>query len=211
MTIAKRLQALKDKYGDPATIEEFSDLVPVMVNDILKTRVLIGFGWNLSYSPSVSNTHECPVGGVTNWGGRTENAPTGYPGWHGRIWVLYDKEFGSNRSEHSNSTLKQIRIHTGTGGYGAYNQTGGPWDYNLIMPHKWAPYSWDVRFFSDDWPLEKTMDEHKKARMLSVLRGESPLHPPRIIHYWYSKEVKEAIDERRTKTDAIGIDNLLTQ
>lgn len=201
MSMAKRLQALKDKYGDPATIEEFSDLVPVMVNDILKTRVLIGFGWNLSYSLSVSNTHHCPIGGVTNWGGRDENAPTGYPGWHGRIWVLYDREFQVGGPEHSSSALNQIRILTGTGGYGTYNQTGGPWDYNLIKSHKWAPYSWDVRFFSGDWPLEQTMAEHEKVRMLSMLRGENPPHYPKTIHYWYSDEVKdevrEAIKEQR--------------
>lgn len=197
MTMAKRLQAPKDRYGEPATIEEFSDLVPVMVNDILKTRALIGFGWNLSYSPNVSNSHDCPIGGVTNWGGRDENAPTGYPGWHGRIWVLYDRVFRVGGPEHISSALKQIRIHTGTGGYGTYNQTGGPWDYDLIKPHKWAPYSRDVRFFSADWPLEKTMAEYEKARMLSALRGENPLHKPKIIHYWYSDEVNKAIEEKR--------------
>jgi len=36
------------------------------------------------FSLSVSNTHDCPVGGVTNWGGQTKGAPRGYPGWSGR-------------------------------------------------------------------------------------------------------------------------------
>lgn len=34
------------------------------------------------FSERVSNTHRCPVGGVTNWGSRS-NFPRGYPGWEG--------------------------------------------------------------------------------------------------------------------------------
>ena len=36
------------------------------------------------FSDKVSNTHGCPIGGVTNW--RCEgNLPKGYPGWTGRF------------------------------------------------------------------------------------------------------------------------------
>jgi hypothetical protein len=41
------------------------------------------------YQANVSNSHHCPIGGVTNWGGRGQDSegkplPTGYPGWQGQ-------------------------------------------------------------------------------------------------------------------------------
>jgi len=37
-----------------------------------------------NFSDKVSNTHRCPIGGITNWGCRP-GKPRGYPGWEGRF------------------------------------------------------------------------------------------------------------------------------
>jgi len=115
-----------------------------------------GFGWNINRG-TVSNTHDCPINGVTNWGGRNDNAPTGYPGWHGRVWVRYAEKNSSGGSDPFPATL----TYPGTGGFGGYN---GPWErlYQDWYKHHrnkkkltYAEpqiYSWDYRFFDEDWP-----------------------------------------------------------
>jgi hypothetical protein len=74
--------------------------------------------FRLQYSDSVSNSHSCPVDGVTNWGGRVEGAPRGYPGWSGRAdWISeWPHKLGGHYP--SGQLLKGSRIHTGTGGGG---------------------------------------------------------------------------------------------
>lgn len=90
---------------------------------------------SITHSASVSNTHDCPHNGVTNWSRRDEfrdgtPKPTGYPGWQGRI---------EYQVSHSLSGITDLlgpaRIHTGTGG-GLDN-------------HK---YGFDVKLFDSDWP-----------------------------------------------------------
>jgi len=83
----------------------------------------IGFS-EMRWRDSVSNTHDCPRGGVTNFWSK-EELPRGYPGWQGRIYIVIASEdvFGSRE-------MKQLGIYTGTGGGGSY----------------------DVRLFADDFP-----------------------------------------------------------
>ena len=103
------------------------------------------------WTDRVSNSHYCPRGGVENWGGRKllpdgSPAPTGYPGWEGRIefQVSHDFGFGSD-------IMKPIGIHTGSGGG---IQEGS--------------YGYDVRFFASDWPgLEKN-------RLFEILKEQKP-------------------------------------
>lgn len=103
---------------------------------------------DIRWSDSVSNSHDCPHNGVTNWAGRDQNAPRGYPGWGGRIEYQISHElpgFGSD-------IMEGTRIHTGTGGGTSNNR-----------------YGFDVRFFADDWPgLEK-------LRAWNILRGTDML------------------------------------
>lgn len=115
---------------------------------------------DLTWSNSVSNTHDCPRGGVTNWGGREfwpdkTPKPRGYPGWHGRIeyQMSHDIGFGSD-------VMKGLGIHTGTGG-----GTG-----NNI-------YGYDVRFFDSDWP--GIAEAARNSRVLDVL-SESGLRWDRV-------------------------------
>lgn len=40
---------------------------------------------SVRYDDSVSNSHGCPLGGETNWGGRKKGVPRNHPGWIGNI------------------------------------------------------------------------------------------------------------------------------
>lgn len=84
----------------------------------------------LDWTPSASNSHACPRGGVTNWGGQGPDAPRGYPGFTGRIeyQMSHDIGFGSD-------VMRGLGIHTGTGGGGGGNTFG-----------------YAVTFFDADWP-----------------------------------------------------------
>ena len=73
------------------------------------------------YSDMVSNTHSCPRSGVTNWGGRIEGAPRGYPGFSGQMkWEVtgpkqadYGRDFNSHVEV--GRVLEYIGVHTGSG------------------------------------------------------------------------------------------------
>jgi hypothetical protein len=98
---------------------------------------------DLRWSESVSNSHSCPHNGVTNWGGRNENAPRGYPGWTGRIEYCLSHElpgFGD--------IMQGTRIHTGSG-----TVDGG------------IHFRYEVKFFADDWP------GLSKGRVWETLKG----------------------------------------
>ena len=84
---------------------------------------------NLHWSDRVSNSHNRPRDGVTNWD-RNVDKPMGYPGWAGRIefQLSHDLGFGSD-------VLNNTGIHTGSGGGGSDNRFG-----------------YEVKFFSSDWP-----------------------------------------------------------
>lgn len=82
------------------------------------------------WSDNVSNTHNCPHNGVTNWGGRVDGAPRGYPGWRGDITFQVSHDVPSFFS----NIFEGTRIHTGTGGARGEKT-----------------YSYSVIFFEDDW------------------------------------------------------------
>jgi hypothetical protein len=113
---------------------------------------------SVTYSESVSNSHNRPHNGVTNWGGRETlkdgtPAPRGYPGFSGRI------EFQTSHEPFSfaSNIMEGTRIHTGSGGGGGNNT-----------------YRYDVKFFLDDWPgLKKTVEEelvaYEKKKLMDTL------------------------------------------
>jgi hypothetical protein len=119
----------------------------------------IRFG--VRYSPMVSNSHRAPLTGVTNWGGRTEGAPRGYPGYTGSVeWWVRLPEGKISKAVDTNiaGTLfseKLVAINTGTGGGGGTNPETG-----LIH------YRYGVEIFLDDW------DGLKKALFLEALVGD---------------------------------------
>lgn len=85
------------------------------------------------YSLNQSNSHKCPEGGVTNWGGRVEGAPRGYPGarWDFRVKHSNDPT-KINPTLGIRMVLNALRLHPGTGGS----------DYG------------DMEVFSQDWPFQ---------------------------------------------------------
>ena len=108
----------------------------------------------LRWSDMVSNSHSCPVGGVTCWSSREaeDGRPRGYPGWHGQIsWLVeWPKELdsyylGSDLFSQGTFRSGRQRAHTGTGGGagGHFNQEFNTW---CQRP------GYDFKIFASDWP-----------------------------------------------------------
>lgn len=86
----------------------------------------------LRHSPIVSNTHDSPRNGVTNFFSKPD-LPKGYPGWAGRVEGALIRKRQYNGYPIT-SLLKCIDLHTGSGGGG-----NSSWSYG-------------VKIFVDDWP-----------------------------------------------------------
>ncbi len=115
-------------------------------------RLLEFTEFRLTWSDHVSNSHDCPVGGVTNWGNRDPDAPTGYPGWQGRMdWVYaWPKEWdgvylGSDLFGGFANHYGRSRVHTGTGGSGG---TVFSKKHNCYV----TSCGYSVNVFAADWP-----------------------------------------------------------
>lgn len=115
---------------------------------------------SLSYSDTVSNSHSCPRNGVTNWGGDKKlkdgsPAPRGYPGFSGRITYKTSHEplsFASN-------IMEGTGINTGTGGGGGNNT-----------------FSYDVKFFLDDWPgianqIKEEKEKYEREKLIDMIKN----------------------------------------
>jgi hypothetical protein len=107
----------------------------------------------IQHSDSVSNSHNCPRGGVTNWSRRDPDKPTGYPGWSGRI----EYQMSHNLPGFSSDLMRGTGINTGSGGGIGGNRHG-----------------YSVELFDSDWPrITEMMDEE---RVLTVLRDGQAGH-----------------------------------
>jgi len=123
---------------------------------------------SMRWSDSVSNSHSCPHNGVTNWGGRVEGAPRGYPGWTGRVdWIVeWPKEFdgiylGSDLFSRGTFCTGRQRAHTGTGGGG-----GGHFNKEFNTWCQSPGYSFDI--FAADWPgMARYYEKQKMWKTLS--------------------------------------------
>lgn len=129
--------------------------------------------FSLRYSDSVSNTHNCPHNGVTNWNQSHNrqkglNLPEGYPGFRGRVsyHVEWYTEWSSSYPGGSDLFVG-TRIHTGTGGGGNYKS----YDPKDKKGKGLQSFGYDVTIFFDDWPgLKAGYDE---ARVWSNLKNDS--------------------------------------
>lgn len=130
---------------------------------------------SLSYHDNVSNSHRCPHNGVTNWGSQGTfkdgtPKPRGYPGFGGRITFKTSHEpfsFASN-------ILEGTRIHTGSGGSGGNNI-----------------YSYDVKFFLNDWPgiakrIQEDRERHERDNLLNMIKND--YEPFTVPSFSYGKE-----------------------
>lgn len=114
---------------------------------------------DISWNNMVSNTHECPRGGVMCWSSHEarDGRPRGYPGWQGRIefQMSHDLGFGSD-------VFRGLGVNTGTGGGISKNR-----------------YGYSVKFFASDWPgISKTIDEleekFNKENLLNTIKTGEP-------------------------------------
>ena len=171
---------LKIVGKEPANLDELFEGVIHVLNHTLAAQehskgrnYVVGLKWDVRYSSTVSNSHSAPLSGRMNWGRKDAKVPSSYPGFTGRVWVRYKHEPNSFGSDPFGLTL----THTGTGGYGSYD---GPWS-NISKAYYCADgklkskayepacYSWDFRFFLDDFPLIKRRIE--KQETLEAIRG----------------------------------------
>jgi hypothetical protein len=99
-----------------------------------ETDEIVEIKFDVRYSDHVSNSHSCPHNGVTNWGARNKNAPTGYPGFTGRVAGKTKRDKKHINHYPTGDLLKMIGIRPGTGGGG--NKGWG----------------WSTELFLADWP-----------------------------------------------------------
>lgn len=120
------------------TITEFINMweerVPILFEEFNLKVLNCDIRSRLLFHERVSNSHTCPLNGVTNWSGNDKNKPNYYIGWQGWITanILYDKTFKPS----SYNIYSLFRMCTGT-----FN--GGP--------HS----SGEVRLYLDDCPKIK--------------------------------------------------------
>lgn len=179
------LETVKQRWleivgAEPASLNELAQGVIQVINSQPATRSgrgrrvqVAGLQWQIDFG-QVSNSHDRPIRGITNWGGRVHGAPRDYPGWHGRVWVRYAAPIDSFGSDPWRSTL----TYPGTGGFGSYD---GPWTRlystwfraGACRPRDWSEpqiFSWDFRFFLQDWPaLERAIEAE---RISAILRDQ---------------------------------------
>jgi hypothetical protein len=115
------------------------------------------------WTPMLSNSHNCPIGGVTNWGGSPDK-PRGYPGWKCRMacriktgaytfrkMKFFEDMLGSDY-------FTETTLNTGTGSGGSPNDKG------VSM----CQYS--LNLFADDFPGLK--EAHDRAEVWNALGGQ---------------------------------------
>lgn len=72
----------------------------------------------VGHNPHASNTHSCPISGITNFSPRNNpDKPTGYPALTGNITVVYNKEPKGFANDTFNKYNGIAGICTGSGGY----------------------------------------------------------------------------------------------
>lgn len=157
-THPSKQQVLKIFGKEPETFDELAQCTISVIERTSKSKVL-GFAWDIRYM-TVPNSHNAPLSGKTNWGSRDPSVPNYYPGMYGRVWIRYDHSYqlGSN-------PFCGTLTYPGTGGGGSYS---GPFsEINNIRFRRYGHYdpvgsyprpcvfSWDYRFFIDDWPAIK--------------------------------------------------------
>ena len=96
MKLHPKKKAVLDIYGrEPRDLDDLGHCVIAVLNSQYASNSIrpnkntkrikvAGLMWEIEHQASVSNTHDAPLNGVTNWGGRKPGAPHGYPGWYGR-------------------------------------------------------------------------------------------------------------------------------
>jgi len=211
-------QKIKDIYGKtPETLDEIAESVIAVINE---KDPVVGFAWDIKYQKMVSNSHNAPIDGYSNWSGKNtdgEGNLRGYPGFGGRVWIRY-----ANRCKDtfgSSGNFNRSLTYTGSGGGGAYD---GIWKQICSAEYqtrKLVPdlfnrnyptvhcFSWDYRFFAQDFPgIQDTImaaiaahekEEERKeiwAKLHNKYYRETPFLLPHRFK-WEDPTVKAADEE----------------
>jgi hypothetical protein len=132
--------------------EEFMRLAFPAIQKVAKQTCcnveIVKIEWDdFRYSETVSNSHSCPVNGVTNWCGTNDNLgyPRSYPGWTSKIYVQL-----SNLKYSNLSTLLNLveGLNTGNGGI---HRTGSG-NYPTRDPEDYYVMSYEISIFQQDLP-----------------------------------------------------------
>jgi hypothetical protein len=131
-------------------------------------------GLKLSYSDLISNSHDCPHNGITNWDRKKllqdgSPAPQGYPGFSGRIQF----QTSNDPVGFSSDIFKGTRIRTGGGGGGGRNI-----------------YTFGVSFFLDDWPaiaerINEQKAKHEHDGLIDMIKNQ--YQPYRVPEFKFGK------------------------
>lgn len=128
------------------------------VHALLHSLKMMEFDLRIKFYTSASNTHAAPRNGETNWGGRKDDVPRGYPGFSGHI--SYELNFNPEDAFERNGLcldpsrgLGWAGVHTGGGG-----GRGGPGVFK---------YEYGVTLFLSDFDnLQKLYFKDKLAGRL---------------------------------------------
>ena len=127
---------------------------------------LVSIKFDVRWSDSVSNSHRCPRGGVTNWDQSANrkkglNLPEGYPGWTGNVKFTVDAGMSAHKhkpykydgygADYFNGTI----VGTGSGGGGGQS------------------YSYHVELFASDFPA--MLEAREKAIVWNTLTDKKEL------------------------------------
>lgn len=109
---------------------------------------LLTLDMDFRFQMIVSNSHDCPHNGITNWEGDASK-PRGYPGWSGRVaWtVQWPEELNGLHLAGDIFESPLTRINTGSGG----GTSAGPEQ----------KYGYDFKVFAADWPGPYRFHEKK--------------------------------------------------
>lgn len=99
-----------------------------------KTDKFTELSMTATYNNHVSNSHQCPDIGVTNWCAYDTTKTTGYPGFSGYVKGKLVRAKQHDSEYPYSGALKLVGIKTGSGGGG-----NSSWEY-------------DCKLFLADWP-----------------------------------------------------------
>lgn len=217
-------QHLKNEFieitgKDPESFDELAECMKIIINSKIARPwqspkrkntppvyyKIVGLAWDIKYSESVSNSHCAPIHGVQNWD-RRSGAPTGYRGFSGRIHIRMAEDLCGTGSDLFDSTV----TYTGSGGSGSYS---GPWErvstahyrtYQNTRPDTRPHcYSWEWRFFLDDFPGLEAMfapayDKYQKEKTWSILKDPGRMVKNFVLenkYHWIDPETQKADEE----------------
>lgn len=177
--VAKELKEKKIRNDIRLTATSWSNLEQ-QVNDFAKSKgfkLTVIFS-DLKYDPRLSNSHNSPVTGTSNWCGQDDKKPKHYPGYHGKVTVHYEAEKKSSDDFLIGgfNGIKIPGISTGSGGSRGSSE-----------------YSYELYLFIQDFPLIEA--KVKKAHELEELQKQ-----------YVAQEEKKANDLNVLVDAAVSID-----